>query len=96
MYDASELEIRFRTMFETMALGVVFQDANGKIVLANPAAEKILASSFRRVIIHDLSQPSMGLHQKKTVANFPAKSIRQLLPCNPVWPQLDKNYGHLQ
>jgi PAS domain S-box-containing protein len=35
-------EEKYRTLFETMAQGVVYQDADGKIVSANPAAERIL------------------------------------------------------
>jgi signal transduction histidine kinase/PAS domain-containing protein len=35
-------EDRFRTLFETMTLGVVYQDSNGRILAANPAAERIL------------------------------------------------------
>ena len=37
-----ENEEKYRSLFETMVLGVVFQDCNGKIISANPAAEKIL------------------------------------------------------
>jgi PAS domain S-box-containing protein len=35
-------EKKFRTLFETMEQGVIYQDATGQIVEANPAAEKIL------------------------------------------------------
>jgi two-component system CheB/CheR fusion protein len=35
-------EDRFRTLFETMELGVIYQDEDGKIISANPAAESIL------------------------------------------------------
>ena len=35
----------FRSLFETMAQGVVYQDAGGRIIAANPAAEKILGLS---------------------------------------------------
>ncbi len=35
-------EEKYRTLFETMAQGVVYHDAAGKIVAANPAAERIL------------------------------------------------------
>ncbi|MCP4396028.1 MAG: response regulator [bacterium] len=35
-------EEKHRTLFETMALGVVYQDARGNIISANPAAERIL------------------------------------------------------
>ena len=37
-----ESEERYRTVFETMSQGVVYQDANGCILSANPAAEHIL------------------------------------------------------
>ena len=42
----SESEHKFRTLFETMAEGVVYHDKAGKIITANPAAEWILASSL--------------------------------------------------
>jgi len=35
-------ERKHRTLFETMAQGVVYQDSNGRITSANPAAERIL------------------------------------------------------
>ncbi len=41
-----ESEERYRTLFETMAQGVVYQDAEGKIISANPSAEKILGLSL--------------------------------------------------
>ena len=37
-----ESEVKFRTLFETMSLGVVYQDLEGKIIDANSAAQKIL------------------------------------------------------
>lgn len=33
---------KYRRLYETMAQGVVYQDREGKIISANPAAEKIL------------------------------------------------------
>ncbi|MEI6226458.1 MAG: PAS domain S-box protein, partial [Deltaproteobacteria bacterium] len=36
----------YRSMFETMPVGVVHQDAQGRITSANPAAERILGLSF--------------------------------------------------
>ena len=41
-----ESEQRYRTLFQTMAQGVVYQDAAGKIISANPAAERILGLKF--------------------------------------------------
>lgn len=41
-----ESEMRFRTLFETMAQGVVYQSADGTITRANPAAQRILGLSL--------------------------------------------------
>ncbi|MFC1650321.1 PAS domain S-box protein [Candidatus Latescibacterota bacterium] len=41
-----ESEEKHRTLFETMVLGVVYQDAKGQIISANPAAERILGLSL--------------------------------------------------
>jgi len=38
-------EKRYRTLFETMKQGVVYQNVNGEIISANPAAETILGLS---------------------------------------------------
>lgn len=39
----------FRALFETLANGVVYQDAQGRILDANPSAEKILGLSVARL-----------------------------------------------
>ncbi len=39
-------EEQYRTLFETMAQGAVYQDPDGNITDANPAAQKILGSSL--------------------------------------------------
>jgi PAS domain S-box-containing protein len=44
--DLRESEERYRALFETMAQGVVYQDVAGRIINANPAAEKILGLSL--------------------------------------------------
>lgn len=41
-----ESEKKHRILFETMAQGVVYQNAEGNIISANPAAERILGLSF--------------------------------------------------
>ncbi|MBN1161342.1 MAG: PAS domain S-box protein, partial [Dehalococcoidales bacterium] len=45
-----ESEARFRALFETMAQGVVYQEADGKIISANPAAEHILGLSIDQIL----------------------------------------------
>ncbi|HEX3007706.1 MAG TPA: response regulator [Bacteroidales bacterium] len=44
-----ESEKKFRTLFETMAQGVVYHDADGSIFEANPAALKILGLSLAQI-----------------------------------------------
>jgi PAS domain S-box-containing protein len=40
----------YRELFNTMTQGIVYQDSNGKIISANPAAEKILGLSYDQMI----------------------------------------------
>jgi len=52
--DSSETELqaslaRFRSLFEHMTLGVVYHEADGRISLANPAAEQILGLSLAQM-----------------------------------------------
>lgn len=42
-------EEKHRTLFETMAQGVMYQDATGAIIDANPAAEKILGLTLNQM-----------------------------------------------
>jgi PAS domain S-box-containing protein len=42
-------EEKYRTLFETMMQGVVYQDAEGKVIAANPVAEKILGLPLERM-----------------------------------------------
>jgi hemerythrin-like metal-binding protein/PAS domain S-box-containing protein len=44
--DKRETEAKFRVLYETMGHGVVYQDADGQITSANPAAERILGLTF--------------------------------------------------
>lgn len=44
-----ESEKKFRTLFETMAQGVIYQDAEGFIIEANPAAEKMLGLTLAQM-----------------------------------------------
>jgi len=45
-----ENKTRFRTLFETMAQGVVYQNNKGEITMANKAAEQILGLNFKQMI----------------------------------------------
>lgn len=44
-----ESEEKHRRLFETMSPGVVYQDADGKILSANPASERILHISLKQM-----------------------------------------------
>lgn len=44
-----ESEEMYRTLFETMAQGVVYQDADGKIISANPASQRILGLTLSQM-----------------------------------------------
>lgn len=47
--ELAEQYIHFQTLFETMSLGVIYQAADGRIISANPAAEKILGLSSEQM-----------------------------------------------
>jgi len=44
-----ESEKKHRRLFETMAQGVIYQSADGQIISANPAAQKILGLTFNQI-----------------------------------------------
>ncbi len=48
--DLETSERRYQHLFETMAQGVVYQDRNGRIVSANPAAQRILGLSAEEMM----------------------------------------------
>jgi PAS domain S-box-containing protein len=47
--QAQASEARYRQLFDTMAEGVVYQNADGEIISANPAAERILGLSVDQI-----------------------------------------------
>lgn len=50
-------EAENRRLFETMAQGVVYQDRDGAIFKANPAAERLLGLSFEQMIGYKSTDP---------------------------------------
>jgi PAS domain S-box-containing protein len=44
-----ESEDQYRSLFETMAQGVIYQDGDGKIMSVNPAASRIIGRSFSQL-----------------------------------------------
>ena len=53
-----ESEARHRSLFESMPQGVVYQDAEGRIIAANPSAERILGLSLAQMQGRTSSDPS--------------------------------------
>ena len=67
-----ESEARFRALFETMAQGVVYQDASGKIISANPAAERILGLTIDQILGRKSVDPRWkSIHEDGT--DFPGE-----------------------
>jgi PAS domain S-box-containing protein len=52
-----ESEENFRLLFDTMAQGVVFRDTNGRIIIANPAAERILGLTLDQMMARTSVDP---------------------------------------
>jgi len=50
-------ELRYQTLFETMAQGVVYQSADGTIITCNPAAEHILGMTLAQMQGHTPLDP---------------------------------------
>jgi PAS domain S-box-containing protein len=80
----------YRTLFETMALGVVYQDADGRIVSANPAAERILGLTLDQMqgrtsvdprwrAIHDDGSDFPGETHPAMVALGTGKEVRDVV-----------------
>ncbi|MEN3325157.1 PAS domain S-box protein [Mariniflexile soesokkakense] len=47
--ELKKSDIRFRTLFESMAIGVTYQNTFGKIIDANPAAQQILGLTLEQM-----------------------------------------------
>lgn len=75
----AESERRYRTLFETMAQGVVYHDASGAITAANPAAARILGLTMEELLgrtsmdprwhaVHEDGRPFPGTEHPAMVA----------------------------
>jgi len=68
-----ESEEKYRTLFETMVLGVVYQDINGKIISANRAAEEILGLSIEQMTGRTSTDPRWkSIHEDES--SFPGET----------------------
>jgi len=52
-----ENEEKHRGLFETMAQGVIYQDSNGRIISANPAAQRILGLTEAQLMERTMHSP---------------------------------------
>jgi PAS domain S-box-containing protein len=52
-----ESETRYRTLFETMAQGVAYHDPEGRVIVVNPAAQRILGLSLDQLLGHSVLEP---------------------------------------
>jgi two-component system, chemotaxis family, CheB/CheR fusion protein len=48
--ELEKSEQRYRSLFETMAQGVIYQDRDGRIISANPAAQRILGMNADQIM----------------------------------------------
>ncbi len=61
-------EEKHRRLFETMALGVVYQAADGRIISVNPAAERILGRTFDQMQGKTSMDPHWGMIEEDGTA----------------------------
>lgn len=80
----------YRSLFETMTLGVVYQDKNGRIVSANPAAQRILGLTLDQMLgrtshdprwsaIHEDGSPFTGSDHPSMVALRTGEPVQNVL-----------------
>ncbi len=96
-----ESELHFRTLFQTTTFGIVSQDREGKIVMANSAAARILGLGERQLValtsddprwraIYEDGSPSPGHTHPATVALRTGKPVSGVVM--GVWnPVLDSH-----
>jgi PAS domain S-box-containing protein len=83
-------EKRYRILFETMSQGVVYQDAEGKIISANPAAEQIMGLTLAEMqgrtsqdriwhSLHEDGTPFPGEEHPAMIALHTGKELRNVI-----------------
>lgn len=71
-------EEHFRTLFTTMAQGVIYQDRQGKITSANPSAERILGISADQMLgLSSIDPHGHAIHEDLTA--YPGESHPSML-----------------
>jgi PAS domain S-box-containing protein len=83
-------EKKYKTLFNTMLQGVVYQDANGHIISINPAAENIMGYNFEQIrnrtsddpiweAIHEDGTDFLGHEHPSMVALKTGKEVRNVV-----------------
>ena len=88
-------EEKYRTLFETMTLGVVYQAGDGRIISANPAAEQILGYSSGEMTGQTTASPMWRIfHEDGSVATVDSHpSVIPLKTGNPCGPTVFRIYN---
>jgi diguanylate cyclase (GGDEF)-like protein/PAS domain S-box-containing protein len=86
--DLRVSEEKYRRLFETMALGVVYQAKDGSIISVNPAAERILGRTFEEMRGRTSGSPIWKIVKEDgtatTESDHPAIiALRTGKPCGP-------------
>ncbi|AXV39167.1 PAS domain S-box protein [Methanobacterium sp. BAmetb5] len=88
--DLKESKARYKSLYETMIQGVVYQDKKGRIVSMNPAAEEIMGYTFEQVknrtsedplwqAIHEDYTPFHGDEHPSMVALKTGKEVKNII-----------------
>ena len=86
----SASEERYRTLYETMAQGVLLHDRSGRVIDANPAASRILGASRDALLAREADDPAWD-HFAASGEPLPGRefpSIRALRTGRPVFDEL--------
>lgn len=75
--EVRKSEEKHRMLFETIAQGILYQAANGQIISANPAAERILGLRLEQMQNHTLCHFYAGNAIHEDGSNFPSETY----PC---------------
>ena len=70
---------RFRNLFEAMEQGVVYQDAQGRIFSANPAAERILGLRMEQLVAFESTIPPDGYVIQEDGSPYPVHELPSMV-----------------
>ena len=66
-FSPTESEVHFRTLYETMPVGILYQDTAGTLTSANPAAQRILGLTLDKMEEHRSADlPWKAVHEDGT------------------------------